>query len=188
MQDKNIKLYRETSKVSPPPSCEALSFISTAAATELLPNQKSVCHRCYTDKPSASTVAEEGRRTKAGVSVLTVFFQSCGLCTRLLLCEVAVAVWAAAVALWLLLVYHFCVHDMRVQPSRPFAPATRLCSLLLSFFNAPLALVKGLRTGLMSTFRTVSVFPRALVTARYFHLCQPFQRFKSMLTNRMFAA
>lgn len=67
-----------------PPSCEALSFISTAAATELLPNQKSVCHRCYTDKPSASTVAEEGRRTKAGVSVLTVFFQSGGLCTRLL--------------------------------------------------------------------------------------------------------
>lgn len=133
MQDKNIKLYGETRKgFFPPPSCEALSFISTAAATERLPNQKSVCHRCYTDKPSASTVAEEGRRTKAGVSVLTVFFHSGGLCTRLPLCEVAVAVWAAAVALWLLLVYHFCVHDIRVQPSRPFAPATRLCSLLLS--------------------------------------------------------
>lgn len=60
MQNKNITLYGETSKGFFPPSCEALSFISTVAATVLLPNQKSVCHRCCTDKPSAFLRKEGG--------------------------------------------------------------------------------------------------------------------------------
>lgn len=68
-----------------------------------------------------------------------------------------------------------------------FCTSYTVVLFLSFFFNAPLALVKWLRTGLMSTFRTLSIFPWALVTARYFHLCQPYQRFKSMLTNRTFA-
>lgn len=122
-----------------------------------------MCHRCCTDKPSAKW----GRKMKAGVSLYQCWrvFQSCGLGTRLLLWVWEVCCGSAVVA-------GLPLPDIHVQPSRPLHQLHGSALPHFFFFNVALAAVKWLWSSLTLTFWTVSFSQWALVTARYFHLCQ----------------